>query len=181
MAKLFRTTFFLALLFLSTVAAQCHQCTLPAHAPGSLRCADESARDCRVDFPDVVEGSAAFATVTLVNSSHDEAALIQSESAVEDLEGLPHSAGTDPDRLVPIGIGSPFHYKGGQYPGEGGTCSSRLEPLQQCTLVFEVTPNVKGFYSQEVPLQFSFGPDFYVREGRMATLFVEAKAIVEEE
>lgn len=180
MPRLFKTTFFSALLFLSTVAAQCHD-----ERP-HLRCTEDTealrnqGKVCRITFPVVTVGESSSATLTLENLSHERAKFIDVESAVQDLEEMTGLFGSDADRLNSIIVTTPFHYKGGQFPGEGGTCSNKVEPLQQCTLVFEVTPPAKGFYLQQVPLRASW-ENSYVITGWVATLFVEAKSDGEEE
>jgi hypothetical protein len=39
---------------------------------------------------------------------------------------------------------APYSYKGGVYPGTGGTCTATLEPTDTCTVVLDFTPTVAG-------------------------------------
>ena len=54
-------------------------------------------------------------------------------------------------------VQSPFSFKGGSYPGEGGTCSDRLEGGASCTIVISYQPKDHGPHSGTLALEYING------------------------
>lgn len=55
------------------------------------------------------------------------------------------------------GLAAPFAYKGGSYPGTGGTCTATLNTASTCTLVVDFSPTIAGVASSTVSLDYNNG------------------------
>lgn len=51
-------------------------------------------------------------------------------------------------------LGSPFSYKGGTYPGVGGTCGTRVTPGSNCEIIVNYSPNNNGEHLQDIILSY---------------------------
>lgn len=49
---------------------------------------------------------------------------------------------------------SPFSYKGGAYPGTGGTCAAELEATETCTLVVDFSPTSSGLHTSPLAIGY---------------------------
>lgn len=52
---------------------------------------------------------------------------------------------------------TPFAFKGGSYPGTGGTCEMELTPSASCTVVVTFTPTAFTSYSQNFSVRYASG------------------------
>ncbi|HLL55908.1 MAG TPA: choice-of-anchor D domain-containing protein, partial [Myxococcaceae bacterium] len=59
--------------------------------------------------------------------------------------------------LAATGLEVPFAFKGGSYPGQGGTCGTSLASLSACTLVVTYAPTQMGNALRPLKLIFSDG------------------------
>lgn len=50
-----------------------------------------------------------------------------------------------------------FSYKGGQYPGTGGTCAATLDVAATCTVVIVFSPQYKGSFSDYLRVSYFDG------------------------
>lgn len=55
-----------------------------------------------------------------------------------------------------------FSFKGGNYPGEGGTCSNILEPQQECTIVIRFTPKYSGEFNGMTTISYYDGNSYRI-------------------
>ncbi len=55
------------------------------------------------------------------------------------------------------GLSAPFSYKGGSYPGTGGTCGSSLNAAATCTVVVTFAPTVSGLHSGSANISYNDG------------------------
>lgn len=55
------------------------------------------------------------------------------------------------------GLTTPYAFKGGSYPGSGGTCSVTLAPAATCTVVVTFAPSASGTYNQSLSIAFNDG------------------------
>ncbi|MCB0356958.1 MAG: choice-of-anchor D domain-containing protein, partial [Bdellovibrionales bacterium] len=55
------------------------------------------------------------------------------------------------------GLAAPFTYKGGTYPGTGGTCSAGLAASATCTIVVRYAPTALGFASDTILIDYNDG------------------------
>ncbi len=61
--------------------------------------------------------------------------------------------------MTPSLTGTGFVYKGGSYPGTGGTCTTRFNVLTSCTIVVQFKPTAVQNYTGEFKLIFNDGVD----------------------
>lgn len=54
-------------------------------------------------------------------------------------------------------IASPFKYKGGTYPGTGGTCAATLNAAATCTVVLQFAPTANGAFNKNFSLNYNNG------------------------
>ncbi|QRK08943.1 choice-of-anchor D domain-containing protein [Archangium violaceum] len=96
------------------------------------------------DFGDVAVGAVAEHTFTVRNTGDTAAS-----------------------NMTPRPIGSPFDFKGGAYPGTGGTCGTTLESGASCTLIVTFAPLQEGLSHGVVTLTYDSGSG-YVGGGWMS-------------
>ncbi len=58
------------------------------------------------------------------------------------------------ENLTLNNLGSPFSYKGGSYPGVGGTCGTRVVPGNNCEIVVNYSPINNGEHLQDITLTY---------------------------
>ncbi|HMN68444.1 MAG TPA: choice-of-anchor D domain-containing protein, partial [Bdellovibrionales bacterium] len=59
--------------------------------------------------------------------------------------------------VVGSGLAAPFSFKGGTFPGTGGTCASSLVPAANCTVVVTYAPTAAGSYTNTLRIDYSNG------------------------
>ena len=57
---------------------------------------------------------------------------------------LSNSGNVPATGLAATGLSGPFSFKGGSYPGTGGTCATSLAPSSNCTVVVTYSPTAPG-------------------------------------
>ena len=55
------------------------------------------------------------------------------------------------------GLASPFTFKGGSFPGSGGSCTATLNASATCTIVVSFTPSVGGVQNDDVEISYNDG------------------------
>lgn len=60
----------------------------------------------------------------------------------------------DPDQPA---LAAPFSFKGGAFPGTGGTCTTTIEPEATCTIVLTYAPAEAGSFTGSLPLRYVNG------------------------
>lgn len=70
---------------------------------------------------------------------------------------LKNSGTSSASNVVGVGLNTPFHFDGGHYPGDGGTCDKTLEVNASCTIVIEFSANVARYYTDELIIHYSDG------------------------
>lgn len=70
---------------------------------------------------------------------------------------LTNSGGVSATSLIASGLVTPFAFKGGTYPGTGGTCASTLGALANCTVVISYAPTTTGFSTNTLALTYNDG------------------------
>lgn len=56
-----------------------------------------------------------------------------------------------------LALSAPFRFKGGSYPGTGGTCGAALAPLANCSIVVTYNPTATGSHSDTIDIQYYDG------------------------
>ncbi len=69
---------------------------------------------------------------------------------------IAYSGTTAATSLSPIALSAPYAYKGGTYPGTGGTCSTTLSS-GSCTIVVTYTPNSASVHNSTVSINYFNG------------------------
>ncbi|HMN67242.1 MAG TPA: choice-of-anchor D domain-containing protein [Bdellovibrionales bacterium] len=59
--------------------------------------------------------------------------------------------------MTGTGISAPFVFKGGAYPGTGGTCNTALAPSTSCTVIVTYTPTSTGTHSGTFDINYNNG------------------------
>ncbi|MFH1264041.1 MAG: choice-of-anchor D domain-containing protein [Pseudomonadota bacterium] len=64
---------------------------------------------------------------------------------------------------------TPFAFKGGVFPGTGGTCpkNGKLDPGTQCTLVVSLAPNAEGSFSADLSISYNDGEEDQVMTAQL--------------
>lgn len=61
---------------------------------------------------------------------------------------------TNATALTVVGLRNPFAFKGGSYPGTGGTCSTSLAPQGSCTLTVLYKPTAVGTHNKVIQIKY---------------------------
>jgi len=69
---------------------------------------------------------------------------------VEHTFTLSNGVGATATTLTSVAPVAPFAFKGGTYPGTGGTCNTSLDPSTTCTIVVVFTPLAVGSFASSV-------------------------------
>ena len=59
--------------------------------------------------------------------------------------------------ITGYGLAAPFSFRGGSYPGSGGTCGGNLSAGASCTIVVSFSPATSGTYNDTVNLDYTDG------------------------
>ncbi|HEY3449447.1 MAG TPA: choice-of-anchor D domain-containing protein [Myxococcales bacterium] len=70
---------------------------------------------------------------------------------------LTNSGGLVATALAPAALAVPFSFKGGSYPGTGGTCATSLDPAGSCTVVVTFTAQVFGDHTGTLSIGYQSG------------------------
>ena len=68
-----------------------------------------------------------------------------------------NSGGVTSSAMNGSGLAAPFTFKGGTYPGTGGTCGATLAAAGTCTVVATFAPTASGSYSGIVTIGYNDG------------------------
>ncbi len=82
-----------------------------------------------------------------------------------------YSGGVAATGVTPSGLAAPFSFKGGSYPGTGGTCGASISA--NCTVVLTYNPTVTGSSSNTLTLTFNNG----AVGGQISTRAIQGNAI----
>ena len=70
---------------------------------------------------------------------------------------LSNGGGQTANALTLSGFGVPFAYKGGAFPGTGGTCGTSLTTSSSCTFVVTYSPTAAGLSTKTVDVAYDNG------------------------
>ncbi|MCA9325933.1 choice-of-anchor D domain-containing protein, partial [Candidatus Saccharibacteria bacterium] len=68
-----------------------------------------------------------------------------------------NTGGVDATTLSGSGLAAPFNFKGGSYPGTGGTCGVTLAPSTNCTVIVTYAPTVAGTHNDTLTINYNDG------------------------
>jgi len=101
------------------------------------------------------------ATLTFTNGATYNMGTVRSGSSVDRTLTVSNASGVTASYLKQssAAIASPFTFKGGTYPGAGGTCGSSVPTGSTCTLVLTFAPTAVTSYSQTLSVDYYDGVD----------------------
>ncbi len=70
---------------------------------------------------------------------------------------MTNSGNTIASNIASTALTAPFAFKGGSYPGVGGSCFTNLAALDTCTLVVDVSPAAAGVLNDTLTLSYNDG------------------------
>ena len=94
------------------------------------------------------------ATMTISDATTYDYGTKATGSSTDKTFAITNSGGVNATSIVPAALVAPFTYKGGSYPGIGGSCGSTLNATQNCTVVVTFAPGATGL--QTASLNFTF-------------------------
>jgi len=75
-------------------------------------------------------------------------------------------------------LGAPFAWKGGVFPGSGGSCGATLDPVQRCTVVVTYAPTAVGAHGATLALTYQDGSGGAARAARALAGAATGKAFL---
>lgn len=116
------------------------------------------------------------AKLTFVSSPYSFGQVIQT-STIEKTITVTNSGSDTATSMSFSALTAPFRYKGGSFPGTGGSCTTTLSVSQSCTLVLEFAPTSVGVSNQTLTLNYN---NAYASVSASATISGEglAQAII---
>lgn len=69
-----------------------------------------------------------------------------------------------------------YSYKGGNYPGTGGDCTTFLQPLSSCSVVVTSTSNTGGTFNSDLVINYNTGSAFTTFMRALRTVFFDTTA-----
>lgn len=87
--------------------------------------------------------------------SYDFGKIIQTQSSTQTIT-ISHSGPVAATGISFSGLSAPYQFKGGTYPGTGGTCGTTLSS-GSCTLVIDFSPTNVGIKNQTLSLSYDNG------------------------
>ncbi len=94
--------------------------------------------------------------LTFSSASYDFGKVIQTTTAEKTITMTNTGTIAIPSLSPPI-LSAPFGFKGGTYPGTGGTCGSSLTTSQICTMVISFAPTDTGVKNQNLIVSYENG------------------------
>ncbi|HRK07707.1 MAG TPA: choice-of-anchor D domain-containing protein [Pseudobdellovibrionaceae bacterium] len=70
---------------------------------------------------------------------------------------LSNSGGSTATTITGSGLAAPFTFKGGSFPGTGGTCAATLAAAANCTIVVNFAPSITGLATDTLVVNFNDG------------------------
>ncbi|MCB9025374.1 MAG: choice-of-anchor D domain-containing protein [Bdellovibrionaceae bacterium] len=120
-----------------------------------------------IDYNDGIAAAQSSVDVTGLGTS---VALLEiSEAPLYDFGNLPigqsaeytfsvtNNGGINATSLAGTGLAAPFNFKGGSYPGAGGTCSSNLAASASCTIIVKYSPTLIGLHQDSIQIDYDNG------------------------
>ncbi len=105
-----------------------------------------------------VEGEASLAILAISDNPTYDYGIRASGSVTSYTFTLSNIGGIDATSIADTAaLAAPFAFKGGSYPGTGGTCGASLAAGADCTLVVDFSPVTTGSFSDTIDLSYDDG------------------------
>ena len=106
---------------------------------------------------DVTGTGAAPAVLSISESDPYNYGSITSATTASHTFTITNSGGVPATTIHETGLASPYNFKGGTFPGTGGTCSPTLATSANCTIVVDFTPPTGGTYNDSIDINYLDG------------------------
>ena len=106
---------------------------------------------------DVTGTGAAPATLAISDGATYDYGTRATGSSIDKSFTISNSGGVSATAMAGGGIGSPYAFKGGTYPGTGGTCNTVLAASGSCTIVVTYSPLVSGVTNSTITISYNDG------------------------
>ena len=93
--------------------------------------------------------------LTFGSGTYDFGDIIQTQSSTRTIT-VTHSGPVPANNLSMSALSAPYSYKGGSYPGTGGTCTNSISS-GSCTIVVDFSPTTTGVKNQALTLSYNNG------------------------
>lgn len=100
---------------------------------------------------------AAPASVTISHATSFDFGTRAAGSVAEHTFVLTNSGGVPASSIAGSGLDAPFSFKGGSFPGAGGTCSGSIPAASTCTVVAQFAPAAAGSFSDTFEFSYHDG------------------------
>ncbi len=100
---------------------------------------------------------ASVAVITISDGATYNYGSVALNQAVEKSFTLTNTGGAQATAMSGGGLAAPFEFKGGTYPGTGGTCSTTLNAAATCTVIVVYTPTATGLLSDSIDISLHNG------------------------
>ncbi len=104
-----------------------------------------------------VQGTGVPPALLTLNVASHAFGTIANGNSVDYVFTLTNSGGVAATALSGAAFSSEFDWKGGSYPGIGGTCGTTLAIAANCTIVVNFSPSVSGPFSDTVSVSYHDG------------------------
>jgi alpha-tubulin suppressor-like RCC1 family protein len=100
---------------------------------------------------------ASIAITTPVADPFDYTDVTIGAPGVDQTFTLSNTGGQSATSLTATGLAAPFNFKGGAYPGTGGTCGASLAAAGTCTIIATYLPTTPGVDSDSIAIAYDDG------------------------
>lgn len=107
-------------------------------------------------FRTIIGTGATAANLTISNTNYDYGSLPIGATA-EKTYTVTNTGGVSARTIAGGGLAAPFTFKGGNYPGTGGTCAGTLARTATCTIVVTYAPTATGLHTDSIELTYNDG------------------------
>ena len=97
------------------------------------------------------------ATLVLSNSPLYNYGTKATGSSTDATLTLDNTGGYQASSIAGLGLAAPFSFKGGTYPGTGGSCGTTLSAGSNCTVVVTYSPSTVAVHSDTIQIDYNDG------------------------
>ncbi len=97
------------------------------------------------------------ATLAISDGPTYDFGIYPSGAVAEKTFTVTNSGGTNATSVAGAGLSAPFSFKGGSYPGTGGTCAGTINSGASCTIVVRYAPVSIASHSSTIDLNYDNG------------------------
>ena len=106
---------------------------------------------------DLTASSVAAATMTISDGATYDFGTRATGSSIDKTFTVSNTGGVNATAASIAPLSAPYTFKGGSYPGAGGTCGTSLNASQNCTLVVTFAPTSTGLQTSALTFTFNDG------------------------